>query len=112
LGNEIKAMDQRQQEMQQKAAQQNGGAQMDPKDAAKIKATEATAQTKISLAKESHAQKTAQRQISFEQKLKQDAMKHGHELTKSASQHLADIAATDLEARANARRTKMKSFDE
>jgi len=112
LGNLIKGMAQRQQEQAAKSAQQNGGAPMDPKDAAKIKATMMTAQAKIKLGEQSHAQKTAQRQISFEQKLKQDAMQHGHDLTKSAEQHMADIAATDLEARANARRTKMKSLEE
>lgn len=110
LGNLIKAMAQRLAEQQKKAASQNGAGGIDPKDAAKIQATVATAKAKIQLGKESHAAKTAQRQISFEQKLRQDAEKHGHELVKSAQQHMADIAATNIEAQANARR--MTSFEE
>lgn len=110
LGNLIKAMAQRMQEQQQKAAAANGNGGLKPEDAAKIAATNAMAKNKIALAKESHAQKTAQRQISFEQKLKQDAEQHGHDLIKSAQQHMADIQATNIEAQANARR--MSTFEE
>jgi hypothetical protein len=113
VGNEIKGMQQRQQEMMQKAAAANGGAGgMDAKDKAKIQATIITAKTKADLAKQSHAQKTAQRQISFEQKLKQDAQKHQHDLAKSAQEHMADLAGKDLEVAANIKRGGMKSFEE
>jgi hypothetical protein len=126
--NEVRAMAQRLQEMQQKqqqaAAQQNGGGGgMDPKDAAKIQATLATGKAKIELAKQSHAQKTAQRQITFEQKQKQDAQKHGLEVQQGAREHQlgvrqgmmehqAAIAGQDLETAANIRRNNLTSLAE
>lgn len=99
LMNMLKAYAQRLQE--QRGKQQQAGGGMDPKDAAKIQATIITARTKAKLASESHAQKTAQRQLAFEQKVKQDAV-----------QHRADMAKKDLETAANIRRGGMKSFDE
>lgn len=75
--NEVKGMAQRQQQAAQKAAQGNGG---DPKDAAKVQATIITAQTKAALAAKSHAQKTAQRALQFEQKSRQDEQKHAMEM--------------------------------
>ena len=112
LGNLIKAMQQRQQEMAQKSQAQNGNGGLKPEDAAKIAATKATAQAKIDIGKQSHAQKTAQRQISFEQKLKQDAAKHERELHKTVLEHGAEIHKKDLEGAANIRRGGMKSFEE
>jgi hypothetical protein len=81
LANYIKAFAQRLQE-QQKA----GSPQLDPETAAKIQAIVIQAQTKSKLAEKSHAEKTAQRQISFEQKLKQDADKHTHEMIKKTTE--------------------------
>ena len=107
-GNEIKGLQQRQQEQAQSAAAQNGGDGITPEARAKIDATIITAKTKAELAKESHAQKTAQRQVAFEQKLNQDAEKHQHEIGKSAAQHFADIAALDVETAANIRRDGLK----
>jgi len=102
LMNLVKAMAQRQQQAAQAAQQKgNGNGGIDPKDAAKIAATTATAKAKMGLAQQSHAQKTAQRQIQFEQGLRQDAQKHK-----------AEIAKVDLEAAANIRRGGMKSFEE
>jgi hypothetical protein len=75
--NEIKGFSQRQQQAAEQAAQQQGG---DPQDAAKAQATVILAQTKAQLASESHAQKTAQRQLQFEQKQRQDAEKHAADL--------------------------------
>lgn len=100
--NMVKAMAQRQQQAAQKAAQAgNGNGGLDPKDAAKIQATILTARTKAELAKESHAQRTAQRQVQFEQKLKQDRMKHG-----------ADLAATDLNAASEIRHGRAKAAED
>jgi hypothetical protein len=98
LMNLVKGYAQRLQEQQQKQAQAQNG-QMDPKDQAKIKATLMTAQTKQQIATESHAQKTAQRQIAFQQKIHQDAI-----------EHKAEIAKKDLETAANVRRGGMKSL--
>lgn len=96
--NQVKAFAQRLQE-QQKSQGQNGA--IDVETMGKVRAMTITAQAKAKLAAESHAQKTAQRQLAFEQKVKQDAI-----------QHQADLAKTDLEAAANIRRGRMESFDE
>lgn len=103
LMNEVKAMAQRQQQAQQKAMQQqaqtNGG--VDPKDMAKIKAMQITAQAKAENMRESHAQRTAQRQLQFEQEQRQDAQKHQAELQK-----------LDLEAAGNIKRPRLSSTEE
>jgi hypothetical protein len=93
-----KAFAQRLQELQQQA---NGSQQMDPKDEAKIQAIMLTAKTKTDLAGKSHAQRTAQRQLQFEQQLKQDQQKHQ-----------AEIAKTDLTTAAEIRHNRMKAFTE
>jgi len=87
--NEIKGMAQRQQQAAQKAAQQNGG---DPKDTAKAQAMVMMAQTKAKLASDSHAQKTAQRQLQFEQKQRQDAEKHALNLQAEAAHTSLELA--------------------
>lgn len=101
--NMIKGMAQRQQEMAKKAAeaQQNGNGQLDPKDKAKVAGMMVQAQTKAQIAKQSAATRTAQKQIQFEQKLKQDQQKHQTELAKK-----------DLEAASNIRRKRMTSTEE
>lgn len=87
--NEVKAMAQRQQEQAQQAAA--AGPRMKPDDAAKIQAIMMTAQTKAELAKQSHAQKTAQRQLQFEQKMKQDADKHFSELVMNGQKQRVNL---------------------
>lgn len=76
--NEVRAMVQRQQMMAQKQAEQaqQAGGGLDPKDAAKIQATQMTAQQKLQQMRESHAARTVERQIAFEQKLKQQSQEH------------------------------------
>lgn len=98
LMNLVKAYAQRLQQQQQ---DQNQSGQLDPKDAAKIKATMLTAQTKSKIQSDAHAQRTAQREIQFQQQIKNDAIRHRVEIHK-----------TDLEAVANIRRGGMKSFKE
>jgi hypothetical protein len=82
--NEVKAFEQRQQEQ---AQQQNANGHIDPKDAAKIQAILITAQTKAKMASESHAQRTAQRQLQFEQKQKQEEAKHFADLVQTENEH-------------------------
>lgn len=94
--NLVKAMAQRQAE-QQKQQQGNGA---DPKDAAKVQAMLIQAQTKSKIASESHAQRTAQKQIQFQQTMKQ-----------KAEQHKLDVAAKDLEVAGTIKRGRMKSLD-
>lgn len=64
--NLVRAFVQRLQQAQQKAQQQNGNGQPDPKDIAKIKASQLQAGVKAQNSRESHAAKTAQRQVAFE----------------------------------------------
>jgi hypothetical protein len=98
--NKVKEFAQRlQQAMQQRNGQQGGG--MDPKDVAKIAATNAMTQAKIELAKKSHGQKTAQRQIAFEHQMRQDAQRNAMEMQRDAAKINLDIAAQ-----------RMKTFDE
>ncbi len=100
LQNMIKAFAQRLQEQQQKAQQQNGGG-MDPADKAKIAATLIGAQAKAKIAEQSHAQKTAQRKLAFEQQMHQDAERHRLEIHKKAT-----------ETANNVQLDKMKAFQE
>ena len=96
LMNQVKAYGQ--QLAQAEQANSNG---VDPETKGKIQAMTITAQAKAKLAADSHAQRTAQKQIQFEQTLKQ-----------KQRQHAADLAKTDLEAAANIKRGGMKAFKE
>jgi hypothetical protein len=69
LTNMVKAFAERLQEQQQAQAQQGGG--LDPATASKVQANQILAQQKAENSKQSHAQKTAQKQISFEQQMSQ-----------------------------------------
>lgn len=101
--NEVKGMAERQQEaakkQQEAAAHQNGNGGPDPDKLAKLQLTQAQGKIKMDQMTRSHAQKTAQRQIQFEQGLKEDREKH-----------LADLEAKDLEAASNIRRGGLKSL--
>jgi hypothetical protein len=74
LLNEIRAFAQRLQEMMQKQQQNGGGAQIPPEAIAKIKGQQLQAAVRAKNSRESHAAKTAQRQVAFEmeQKRKQE----------------------------------------
>lgn len=118
--NEVKAFAQRLQQMQQKAAEQNGQGGMDPKDQAKIQATMMTAQAKVQNTKESHAQRTAQRQLQWEQEMLQkkqefelqmqkEAQEHQLEMAKEAQRIRVDTAAKDIETASNIRNEARKA---
>jgi hypothetical protein len=87
--NEVKAFEQRQ---QQAAQQQNGKNGADPKDMAKVQGMMLQSQTKAKLASESHAQKTAQRELQFEQKIKQDQQKHAADLMQEGQKAMLEIS--------------------
>jgi hypothetical protein len=107
VNNEIKGLAQRQQEAAQ-AQQQNGNGQ-DQELMAKIQAIMMQAQTKSENAKSSHAEKTAQRRISFEQKLKQDAQKNAMQLRQEAIKTRTNVAAKDLETASAINRNRLQS---
>lgn len=98
LMNSVKAFAQRLQEQQQK---QNGNGKTDPEAQAKIQTMMMAAQTKNQIAADSHAQKTAQRQVQFEQDLKL-----------KAREHKAQLAKTDLEAQASLKHSRMKALSD
>jgi hypothetical protein len=93
--NLVKAMAQRLMEQMQKQ-QQQGGQGMDPQAAAKIQGTIIQAQTKAKLASDSHAQRTAQRRIQFEQQQKQQAEQHQLDMQIKAAEAGLDIAQSRL----------------
>lgn len=94
--NQLKGYAQRWQESQKQ--QQQG--QLDP-NMAKIQAEIIRAQMKANLAKQSHAERTAQRQITFEQQFKQEQQRNELELVQKAQ----DIAI-------EGQRKRMASFQE
>lgn len=97
LNNELKGFAQRLAAQQKKSAQGgNGRAGLDPKDAAKIEAMKIQAQVKAQNARESHAQRTAQRKIQFEEKLRQDEQKHRSEMTRDAMSAGAEMERNRL----------------
>lgn len=110
--NLVKAFAQRLQEQMQQSAQQNGNGGPDPQAMAKIQATMLQAQTKSEITKQSHAERTAQKQLSFEQKQIQDAQKHRAELEKINAETRAEIERLDLETAATIGRDRLKSNDE
>lgn len=99
LLNEAKGLAQRLAE--QHRAKGNGQGGLDPKDLAKIQGMQLQAQTKAQLAAKSHAERTAQKQISFEQGLRQDAMRHD-----------ADLAMANIKANNEIRQNRLRSLDE
>lgn len=94
--NEVKAFAQRQQEAAQQAQQQNGH---DPEASAKLEATKAQAEQKLQIASDTHALKTAQKRITFQEKTKQDAEKAQVKIATDLAEHQATLAKTGLEAR-------------
>lgn len=98
LMNLVKAYAQRLAEQQKK---QNGNGQIDPKDLAKAQAIIIQAKTKAKIGSDAAAQRTAQKEVQFQQKVRQDAIKHR-----------VDIAKTDLESAANIRRGRSSPIPE
>ena len=77
--NQVKALAQRAAQAAQKQKGQNG-AGLDPQTATKLQGQMILAKAKADNTRESHAQRTAQRQIQFEQQMQQDAQKHLQDL--------------------------------
>lgn len=106
LNNMLKAFAQRQQEAQQEAQQQ--GQDLDPETQSKIQANIITAQTKAKIATESHAQKTAQRQVQFEHQTQQSAAKTALELSTKAAHANLDLAVQKEKAAIELSKAKAK----
>jgi len=68
LMNLVKAMAQRQQEMQKKAAAQNGNGQIDPETQGKVQSSLIQAQSKAKIAEATASQRLRHKEIGFRQK--------------------------------------------
>lgn len=110
--NLIKGYAQRIQEQQQQMAQQGGNGGPDPKDMAKIQGMLMMAKAKAANARESHAQRTAQRQAQFEMSLTQDQQRHELEMQKQLREHEANLEATDLDTIHKVARNRLTSLSE
>jgi len=86
LMNLVKAFQQRLEE-QQKSQQGNGANGEDAELAAKVKATQVMADAKAANTRESHAQRTAQRQVQFELEQKREDARLQRELVRDAARH-------------------------
>jgi hypothetical protein len=92
--NQVKQLAQRFEEQQQ-AQQGQGDGQLSAEDQAKIVSAEILAQGKDQRAAKSHAERTAQKQISFEMQQQQAEAKHALDLKKEAAKIGTNIAAED-----------------
>lgn len=103
LANKIKGFAQRlQQQMKAQAAQGGEGSEM-MKAQAKIAADAAQAQVKMANARESHAQKTAQKQVSFEAAERRAEEQHQLELRRELESQQVEDANRGMETAANIR---------
>jgi hypothetical protein len=103
LSNAVKAYAQR---LQEQAQGQNGADGPVEEAAAKAQADALLTQAKIERESKSHAQRTAQRQIQFEQKTEQDRIKADLELKKATAQAAIDIGKESTKAQMQAKRAK------
>jgi hypothetical protein len=87
----LKKMSQSVAQQMQAQAQQNGNGAPDPKDVQKLQAQQAMDAAKLANTRESHAQRTVQRQLQFERQLQQDQAKAQAELEKTAAQAKLDL---------------------
>lgn len=86
------------QQMQAQAGQNGNGAGPDPETIGKIQADQIKAQAKAQNMRESHAQKSQQRQAQFDQKLQQDAAKTQAEIQTDALKTAAQIERDAIQA--------------
>ena len=87
------------QRQQEAAQQQNGHAQMDPKDVAKLQAMQLQAQVKAKNARESHADRTAQKRISFQEQLRQKQADAAFDLQKKQAEAQIDLQKESMKSR-------------
>lgn len=111
--NLIKGYEQRLMEaMKQRQQQGNGQGGLDPKDAAKIKATMIGAEAKRQNLRESHALRMAQNTLKFQEQLQQDRQKKALELQGDMAQRQLEQHALDLKTAGEIKRNRMRSFSE
>jgi hypothetical protein len=99
LMNLVKGFAQRLQEQQQQAAQQGQG--LDPKDLAKIQGMKMQAEAKAANTRESHAQRTAQRELQFQMEEKRKEREHQVQLQHEQATKVVELKAKHAEHRLN-----------
>jgi len=94
--NQVKGYAQR---VKEQEAANAANTQGDPAAAAKVQATIIQAQTKSKIAEESHAQRTAQRQVQFENQIEQQRQQHELDMQTQAERDRLELAsrATEIE---------------
>lgn len=134
LMNFVKAFAQRQQQMAEKMAKQNGGGGMDPADQQKLAFEAQKNKLKLDAQTKSHAQRLAQRQLQFESEqqradrehatslrrddqahaleLSHGMREHAAELHQGLREHQAELAKTEAEGMAQARMRSMEGEGE
>jgi hypothetical protein len=110
--NMVKAYGQHLQQAMEQAAQQNGQQQIDPKDLAKIQGMQLQAEAKAANTRESHAQRTAQRQVQWEAEQRRKQDEHNMDMRRQAVELQTDVTATDLETAADIRRENARAANE
>jgi hypothetical protein len=111
LMNLVKAYAQRLQEQQQKQ-QGNGHGAPDPETQAKLQGKLMIDKAKAQNMRESHGMRTAQKQVQFEQKMKQDAQTHQLEMRKKMHETHVETAAADLQNAAEMRRKRFAGSED
>ena len=91
------------QQMKAQAGQNGNGAGPDPETIGKIQSEQIKAQAKAQNMRESHAQKTEQRQVQFTQKLQQDAARTQAEIQRDALRTAAEIERDAIQTAAEIR---------
>src|SRR6185369_429671 len=106
--NEVKGFAQRIQEQRKAVAEQNGQAGMSPESLAKVEELKLTAETKRESARQSHGMKVAQKQVAFDQKMREQQDQHRMDMERQAAEVQADIAAKAAQTAAEIARQEAK----
>jgi hypothetical protein len=110
LGNMVKALAQRVvEQMKAQGVGGNGAGEEQAKLQAKLQSEIVAAQAKAANARESHAQRTAQKQVSFEAEEKRKEQQHQLEMRRKMQEERVKDAARGLETIGNIRRADMES---
>lgn len=99
FGNAVKMLAQRLQEQMQ--SQQSAGPQMDPKEMAKVESAKMLAQVKAENMRESHAQRTALREVQDKLSMERDAQWHALEMQKQSDLNDIELKKKQLEVESN-----------
>ena len=111
LMNLVKGYAQRLQQAMKKQ-QQQAGKNGDPAAMAKIQSTMLQARVKAQNAMQSHGARTAQKQVQFEQKLRQDEERHRADMGMKMREAQVDEATNMMRAHGDEMRSQMRSTEE